>query len=29
MTVTSGSAVQALGMVGDTGTSVVTPVIPQ
>jgi hypothetical protein len=29
MTVTSGPAIQALGMVGDTGTSVVTPVIPQ
>jgi hypothetical protein len=29
MTVTSGPAVQALGMRGDTGTGVVTPVIPQ
>jgi hypothetical protein len=29
LTVTSGPAVQALGMLGDTGTGVVTPVIPQ
>jgi hypothetical protein len=29
MTVTSGPAVQALGMTGNTATSVVTPVIPQ
>src|SRR6478672_5219718 len=29
VTVTSGPAVQALGMLGDTGTGVVTPVIPQ
>jgi hypothetical protein len=29
VTVTSGPAVQVLGMLGDTGTGVVTPVIPQ
>lgn len=29
MTVTSGPAVQALGMLGDTSTGIVTPVIPQ
>jgi hypothetical protein len=29
LTVTSGPAVQALGMLGDTSTGVVTPVIPQ
>jgi len=28
-TVTSGSAVQVLGMLGDTSTGIVTPVIPQ
>jgi hypothetical protein len=29
VTVTSGPAVQALGMLGDTNTGIVTPVIPQ